>query len=58
LAKDRLAEVRHDEHAAWVFLRGSNVVTSTLYRAPPRDSIFLFFTEDLVAPRRCSARRI
>jgi hypothetical protein len=47
----RLAEMRRDENAAWVFLRESNVVTSTLYRAHPRDSIFLFFTDDLVAPR-------
>ena len=47
----RLAEMRRDENAAWVFLRESNVVTSTLYRAQPRDSIFLFFTDDLVAPR-------
>jgi hypothetical protein len=35
----------------WVFLRESNVVTSTLYRVQPQDSIFLFFTDDLVAPR-------
>jgi hypothetical protein len=47
----RLAEMRRDENAAWVFLRESNVVTSTLYRAQSRDSIFLFFTDDLVAPR-------
>jgi hypothetical protein len=47
----RLAEMRRDENAAWVFLRESNVVTSTLYRAHPQDSIFLFFTDDLVAPR-------
>ena len=47
----RLAEMRRDENAAWVFLRESNVITSTLYRAHPRDSIFLFFTDDLVAPR-------
>ena len=47
----RLAEMRRDENAAWVFLRESNVVTSTIYRVHPRDSIFLFFTDDLVAPR-------
>src|SRR5262249_19905870 len=47
----RLAEMRRDENAAWVFLRESNVVSSTLYRMQPRDSIFLFFTDDLVAPR-------
>jgi hypothetical protein len=46
-----LAEMRRDENAAWVFLRESNVVTSTLYRAQPRDSIFLFFTDDLVVSR-------
>lgn len=50
--RDRqLAEMRRDENAVWVFLRESNVVTSTLYRAQPRDSIFLFFTDDVVAPR-------
>jgi hypothetical protein len=43
--------MRQDENALWVFLRESNVVTSTLYRVQPRDSIFLFFTDDLVAPR-------
>jgi hypothetical protein len=47
----RLAEMRRDENAVWVFLRESNVVTSTLYRVQPRDSIFLLFTDDLVAPR-------
>ena len=47
----RLAEMRQDENPLWVFLRESNVVTSTLYRVQPRDSIFLFFTDDLVAPR-------
>lgn len=50
--RDRqIALMRREENAAWVFLRESNVVTSTLYRAQPRDSIFLFFTDDLVAPR-------
>ena len=50
--RDRqLALMRRDENALWVFLRESNVVTSTLYRAQPSDSIFLFFTDDLVAPR-------
>jgi hypothetical protein len=47
----RLADMRQDENPLWVFLRESNVVTSTLYRVQPRDSIFLFFTDDLVAPR-------
>ena len=47
----RLAEMRRDENPVWVFLRESNVVTSTLYRVRPRDSTFLFFTDDLVVPR-------
>jgi hypothetical protein len=47
----RLSEMRQDENALLVFLRESNVVTSTLYRVQPRDSIFLFFTDDLVVPR-------
>jgi hypothetical protein len=47
----RLAEMRERENPVWVLLRESNVVTSTLYRAQPRDSIFLFFTDD-VAPVR------
>ena len=47
----QLAEMRRDENPVWVFLRESNVVTSTLYRVQPRDSIFLFFTDDLVVPR-------
>ena len=47
----RLAEMRRDENPVRVFLRESNVVTSTLYRTQPRDSIFLFFTDDLVALR-------
>jgi len=47
----RLAEMRRDENPVRVFLRESNVVTSTLYRVQPRDSIFLFFTDDLVTTR-------
>jgi hypothetical protein len=47
----RLAEMRQEENPVWVFLRESNVVTSTLYRAQPGDSIFLLFTDD-VPPAR------
>lgn len=43
----RLAAMRREENPVWVFLRESNVVTSTLYRPQPRDSIFLFFTDDV-----------
>ena len=46
-----LALMRRDENPVWVFLRESNVLTSTLYRPHPRDSIFLFFTDDTVGPR-------
>ena len=34
-----------------VFLRESNTITSTLYRRNPRDSIFVFFTDDVVVTR-------
>ncbi|HKA61154.1 MAG TPA: hypothetical protein VKH83_01955, partial [Methylomirabilota bacterium] len=47
----RLATMRQEENPLWVFLRESNVVTSTVYRPQPRDSIFLFFTDDLVPAR-------
>mgnify|MGYP003575907451 CR=1 FL=1 len=47
----RVAAMRREEHPLWVFLRESNVVTSTLYRPQPRDSIFLFFTDDVVPAR-------
>jgi len=47
----RVAAMRREENPLWVFLRESNVVTSTVYRPQPRDSIFLFFTDD-VAPAR------
>ena len=36
---------------ALVFLRESNVITSTLYRHNPDDSFFIFFTDDAVLPR-------
>ena len=47
----RLAAMREEENPLWVFLRESNVLTSTLYRPQPRDSIFLLFTDDLVPAR-------
>jgi hypothetical protein len=50
--RDRqVAAMRREENPLWVFLRESNVVTSTLYRPQPRDSIFLFFTDDVVPAR-------
>lgn len=42
----RLAEMRNHEARFVVFLRESNTLSSTLYRRNPRDSLFLFFTDD------------
>lgn len=49
--KWRLARMYQDENPLTVFLRESNTVTSTIYRRNPRDSFFLFFTDDTIAPR-------
>jgi hypothetical protein len=32
-------------------LRETNTLTTTIYRPNPADSVFLFFTDDVVAPR-------
>jgi hypothetical protein len=41
-----------DNESAWrVSLRESNTLTSTIYHPGPRDSSFLFFTDDTVALR-------
>jgi hypothetical protein len=47
----RLASMRSQEDSAWVSLRESNTLTSTIYRRNPSDSAFLFFTDDRVALR-------
>jgi hypothetical protein len=47
----RLATIRAHEDTAWVSLRESNTLTSTIYRRNPSDSAFLFFTDDRVALR-------
>jgi hypothetical protein len=47
----RLAEMYRHENGLAVYLRESNTLTSTVYRQRPEDSIFLFFTDDAVAPR-------
>ena len=44
----RLAEMVESESPLVVFLRESNIITSTIYRYNPADSPFLFFTNDLV----------
>src|SRR5262245_57043114 len=46
-----LARLYRDESPLLVFLRESNILTSTLYDGHPADSAFLFFTED-AAPVR------
>jgi hypothetical protein len=47
----RLQEMRGRESDLWVYLRESNVLTSTIYERGHDDSLFLFFTEDAVATR-------
>jgi hypothetical protein len=46
-----LERLARDEPFLSVFLRESNVITSTLYDRQPADSYFLFFTDDAVAMR-------
>jgi hypothetical protein len=46
-----LADLYQRENTLKVFVRESNVLTSTLYRRNDRDSAFLFFTDDTVAMR-------
>jgi hypothetical protein len=45
------AERRAREDSAWVALRESNTLTSTLYTPGGEDSLFLFFTDDGAALR-------
>ena len=49
--KRELARMRARESGAKVFWRESNTLTSTVYRRYSRDSVFLFFTDDVVAAR-------
>lgn len=49
--KARLAEMYRQENRFVAYLRESNVITSTIYRRQQDDSMFLFFTDDIVAPR-------
>ncbi len=46
-----LARLYETENGLRIFLRESNTITSTLYRRNPRDSVFLFFTDDVVVAR-------
>jgi hypothetical protein len=47
----RLAEMYAKENDLRVFLRESNVLTSTVYERNGEDSAFLFFTDDATLPR-------
>ena len=49
--KARLAALSRAASRLGVYLRESNVLTSTLYRRNPDDSLFVFFTDDAVSPR-------
>lgn len=46
-----LEEMKTREPGLRVFLRECNTLTSTVYRAAPGDSLFLFFTDDTLLPR-------
>jgi len=47
----QLARMKQKEHPIPVFLRESNTFTSSVYRRNPKDSWFVFFTDDAVWPR-------
>lgn len=47
----RLEEMYARENPLKVYLRESNTATSTIYRHTDDDSLFLFFTDDVVPPR-------
>lgn len=51
LRMTRMSEMYARENRAKVYLRESNTLTSSVYRNNPRDSFFLFFTDDVVLPR-------
>jgi hypothetical protein len=47
----RLDDMYRRENPLRAWLRECNVVTSTIYRRNPDDSVFLLFTDDALAPR-------
>jgi hypothetical protein len=47
----QLGRMYERENPVWVFLREANTLTSTIYRKPPEDSAFLFFTDTAPAAR-------
>ena len=46
-----LARLYEDQNPVQVFLRESNTITSTLYWRNSRDSVFVFFTDDVLVMR-------
>jgi hypothetical protein len=49
--REGLARLYEEDNPLKVFFRESNALTSTLYHRNPRDSAFLFFTDDVVVTR-------
>ena len=49
--KTALTRAYEEDASVLVYLRESNVISSTLYRHNPDDSFFIFFTDDAVLPR-------
>lgn len=47
----RVEQMYQHENPLTVFLRESNTMTSAIYRRSPDDSIFVFFTDNVVAAR-------
>lgn len=49
--QERLNALYASENENWVYLRESNVLTSSVYNYNPDDAWFVFFTDDSVLPR-------
>ena len=49
--RENLARLSAGTGSLRVYLREANTLTSTLYRPNPDDSVFLFFTDDVIALR-------
>ena len=49
--RTRLAHMYETEPRPVAYLREANTLTSTVYRPVGRDGLFVFFTDDVVAPR-------
>jgi len=49
--RERVARLAAEHGRFGTWLREGNTVTSTIYRWNPDDSFFVFFTDDVVAPR-------